>query len=109
MRAVDAEAVQYGQPVRGQVEDRVGTLGKRARRAARVAMVVAEHPVTLRQAGDERVRPGEPGGVGAHDQEQRRRVAIARRVGPEADAGRRVDNALFVGPGGRMSHVSSPL
>jgi hypothetical protein len=55
---LDAEAVQYRQRVRGQVEDRIGTFGERAGRAARVAMVVAQDPVTVCQPGDERVRLG---------------------------------------------------
>ena len=93
MGAGEAEGVEHGDGVERQVGDRIRPVGEGPGRTAGVAMVVADHAMALGQAGDERVGPRDPGGVRAHDEEERRRVGIAGGVCPEPDTGGRVDVA----------------
>jgi hypothetical protein len=98
--AADAEAVEHRQRVAGELRERIWSLREGAGRAACVSVVVAKHAVALGQPGDQRLGPRDPGGIGAHDQQQGRGIRVTRCVRPQPDCGLGVDQALLVVAGG---------
>jgi hypothetical protein len=113
VRPRHAEGVQHRDRVRGQLGDPVRVLVEAAGGAAGVAVVVAQHPMPLGEAGDEIVRPGPAGRVRAHDQQQRlvpSRAGARDLLGPEPDPVRDLDvamHALRVPTPGALGRIGS--
>jgi hypothetical protein len=100
VRAVDGQGVQHRHGVTGEIADRVGPLVEGVGGAAGVAVVVADDAVVPGQPAHESVGPAESTGAGSHDQQQRRQVLLADRLGPQPVAVPGLGKGLHVSPFG---------